>query len=676
MKWAKNFSVILLLFIICPYLNAQNEDNIILLEKYIENTESISDYSELHFQLEQLINHPVNLNDNDFTELNKIPLITPMLIDNLLFHRKQYGDLKSIYELQTIEGFSLEYIHAILPFVTVIKNEHFSHLFSKSNHELNHELLILSQRKFPKSIGYNLPDSNINSFKGSPERVLIRYKARLNDYWQLSLNAEKDAGEQFNLNGVFISSNLVLNNYKKIKQLIIGDFQANFGQGLTFSNGMAFGKSPNSINICRFNDGIKAYRGLNENNFLRGIAIQNVWNKHVNSTLFLSNKKMNANQMMDSLYNSGFSSLANTGLYRNQTELNGKDNIEAFTTGANINYRKNLFSFGITSVYTKYNINKTIDSSKPYQLYYPNGKAFINHGLNFNYTIKNVLFFGELTYFQIPNSLSGISGIIASISKEIDISILYRNYNKKATPISSNAFGESSRNSNENGIYMGICIQPIKNHKINAYFDHYQFPWLRYLVNAPSTGKDLLIEWQYNKRKSFQWYIRYKNEEKQKNKSETSIYDPIITNQRQSLRFNISSNLNEKISVQNRLEIVQFNEKFKGNVRGYSLFQDIKVNFSKKIKLIARWMVFNVDEYDARIYAYENDVLYSYSVPLFQNIGQRYYLMGKIKCFKNFDLWVRIAHTNYKNINQIGSNYDTIKNNYITELKTQIKWTF
>ena len=61
----------------------------------------------------------------------------------------------------------------------------------------------------------------------------------------VSFTGEKDAGEEFfqgsQKNGFdFYSAHLFVQGFGTIKQLAIGDFQAQFGQGLTFWSGLAF----------------------------------------------------------------------------------------------------------------------------------------------------------------------------------------------------------------------------------------------------------------------------------------------------------------------------------------------------------------------------------------------------------------------------------------------------
>ena len=65
---------------------------------------------------------------------------------------------------------------------------------------------------------------------------------------------------------------IFLKNYKFIKALAIGDYQAQFGQGLTFWMGLGYGKTADPMLVKRSARGLSASNSINENLFLRGVA--------------------------------------------------------------------------------------------------------------------------------------------------------------------------------------------------------------------------------------------------------------------------------------------------------------------------------------------------------------------------------------------------------------------
>ncbi|HKB45305.1 MAG TPA: hypothetical protein VKC90_12980, partial [Chitinophagaceae bacterium] len=74
--------------------------------------------------------------------------------------------------------------------------------------------------------------------------------------------------------------------------------------------------------------------------------------------------------------------------------------------------------------------------------------------------------------------------------------------------------------------------------------------------------------------------------------------------------------------------------------------------------------------------AYENDVLYSYSIPAFFDKGFRYYFTLNYDLNKKLSLWLRWAQTIYRDKKTIGSGLDEIQGNHRSEIKLQVRRLF
>ena len=96
---------------------------------------------------------------------------------------------------------------------------------------------------------------------------------------------------------------------------------------------------------------------------------------------------------------------------------------------------------------------------------------------------------------------------------------------------------------------------------------------------------------------------------------------------------------------------------------------------NKKSHITARIALFNIDTYDARIYATESDVLYQYAVPLFQNTGTCYYLVWHQRIHKRVDFWIKYSNTTYSNVQSISSGLQEIKGNTLSDLRIQVRLT-
>lgn len=104
-----------------------------------------------------------------------------------------------------------------------------------------------------------------------------------------------------------------------------------------------------------------------------------------------------------------------------------------------------------------------------------------------------------------------------------------------------------------------------------------------------------------------------------------------------------------------------------------SFFDFIYKPMMKPISGVLRLQYFETDGYNSRIYAYENDVLYSYSIPAFSDKGFRYYLTLNYDLTKKLSFWLRWAQTIYKNRNTVGSGLDEIQGSRRTEVKLQAR---
>jgi hypothetical protein len=92
--------------------------------------------------------------------------------------------------------------------------------------------------------------------------------------------------------------------------------------------------------------------------------------------------------------------------------------------------------------------------------------------------------------------------------------------------------------------------------------------------------------------------------------------------------------------------------------------------------ITARFAIFDTDGYNSRIYAYENDVLYSFSIPAYYSQGTRFYIIGKYSIGKKVDLWLRYAQTYFTNTTSIGSGLDLINGPTRSDIRAQIRLRF
>ena len=89
------------------------------IESFLQDTDSEGtfDFNTFFDQLDGYIQNPINLNEATEEDLHDLGLLTDIQIINFLNYRQQAGDLIAIYELQAVQGFDMQSIRRILPFV-------------------------------------------------------------------------------------------------------------------------------------------------------------------------------------------------------------------------------------------------------------------------------------------------------------------------------------------------------------------------------------------------------------------------------------------------------------------------------------------------------------------------------------------------------------------------------
>ena len=106
-------------------------------------------------------------------------------------------------------------------------------------------------------------------------------------------------------------------------------------------------------------------------------------------------------------------------------------------------------------------------------------------------------------------------------------------------------------------------------------------------------------------------------------------------------------------------------------------YQDVVYKpIAKPFSFTARYAIFDINSFDARIYAYENDILYEFFIPFYQNRGSRFYINTRLRLGRNYTWEFRIGRTYFENVNTIGSGNELINGNTRTEIKTQLKIRF
>ncbi|MDR2009330.1 MAG: helix-hairpin-helix domain-containing protein [Bacteroidales bacterium] len=664
------------------------------LEDIIEEIASASDveldYSTLFSTLEDLYNYPLDLNSATREDLDALIFLTEFQIYSIMNYRKKFGDYKTIYELQFVDGIDMQTLKWLVPFVTVNKDSGKQKTSLKNAFMYGkHDIITRYQRLLQEKAGYAIPDSVIEAnpdksrYLGSPDKIYVKYGYQYKNKLSFGVTAEKDDGEQF-FRGAqkygfdFYSAHFQINDLGVIKKIIVGDYLAQFGQGLTMWSGLTFGKTTNVANIIKKPRGVNKYTSVNESAFLRGQAMtlefgqfsftEFISYKGIDGSIESTNDTING----EADYITGF---LESGYHRTPSEVEKRKSIKEFITGGNLTWTGSILRLGLTGLYYNYS-SPFSGNDKPYTYFNFTGNSNFNIGFDYLLTIKKINFFGETSISQ-NLGYATVNGAVIDFVPEFKMSVLHRYYRHDYQALYAQPFSEGNRPNNESGIFVGAEIYPVKKWKIDVYIDSWKYPWLRYGVNGPSAGIEYVAQISYFTQRDLDMYARIKYETKKKNNSDVeSGITPLISYATTKIRYHINYNATTNWKFKNRIEISNYSLE-DNNQWGYLIYQDIQYKPHKlPLTFTVRAAVFETESYDDRIYAYEPDVLYGFSIPAYYGKGTRLVFVLKYDVFKNLDLWFRIANTYYHNQDGLGSGLDAIKGKNRTDIKLQLRFKF
>lgn len=668
------------------------------------STDEEADYTNLVEVLIYANQNPINLNKTNKEELQALGLLNDIQINHLLSHIEKNGKLITIYELQGINGFDLQTIQKILPYVKVTDNFATAHFGAKEMFKNGqHTILLRYGRTIEDQTGFSSIDSaslanSMNSrYIGSPDKIYARYRFTYGTNISWGITAEKDQGELFfksnqkfkydwyenSLKGNqktgfdFYSAHFYLKNVKFIRALAIGDYQATFGQGLTLWSGQAFGKSSEIMSTKRSAGGIRAYTSVDENRFMRGAATT-LGYKKFEATAFYSRKRVDANisDTTDTGEAAEISSLQETGYHSTSSEIADKDAILQTMIGGNVSYKGRKFNVGVSALSYQLDVDYNRSLSYYNQFEYSSSKNF-NVGVDYNFIVRNFNFFGEAGMSQ-NGGKAFVNGVLISLDPRLSLTVLHRYYERNFQNLMSNGFGESTSPANEKGLYIGAVAKPTNKTTITAYYDRFEFPWLRYQANAPSYGNDYMAQFNYTPSKKVDMYVRVRTRDKQKNATGIDLISFLVPVKQSNYRFNISYTISKTIKLRNRIELIDYKLDDNKTEKGYLVYQDVIYSkLGKPLSVTFRYAVFQTDSYDARIYAYENDIPGSFSIPAYYDRGSRFYIMLDYNLTRRIELWLRYSQTFYDNKTVISEGSLTeIQGNTKSEIKAQVRFKF
>ncbi len=663
-----------------------------IIEDFLQNTDSEGnfDYNTFYEGLAAYRTNPINLNEANEAQLQDLRLLSDIQIVNLLRYRQEAGDLLSIYELQAVPGFDLNAIRRILPFVSV-KGEldDFRVPITRMITQGRNELYLRWSRILEEQEGYTEPveGGSTRRYLGDPNQLYVRYKHAYSNRLSYGITAEKDRGEEFftgsNRQGFdFYSAHFALRNYNRhIKAVVIGDYAVSFGQGLILFNGFGYGKSAAAMNIKRTSLTVRPYTSVNEVDFLRGGAATIALGEHLEVTAFASSRRRDGNLAEPDTSELDFellrfTSLDRDGLHRTPSEIEDENAIGQFTTGGSLKYRTRAGHVALNALYDRFDA-ELLRTQRPYNRFYFNGDRLLNASVDYSWIWQNFNFFGE-TAVSDNGAIATINGVLIGLDRKLDVAILHRFFPRDYQALNANPFAETTGGRNENGLYLGFEARPLPHWTLTGYFDMWEHPWIRFNIDRPSRGYEYRTRLTFYQKRRLRLYAEVREEVKEINApdNETQLNYGIPTRLFQ-LRVHIANQISKTLEVRSRFDWGYTENEIDGRGTGVAFYQDViyrPVTFP--VSFTTRFALFDTPGFQTRFYSYENNLLYTFSIPAYYNRGSRFYLNIRYRGIRNLTIEARYDQTFWSNQDNIGSDLEEVAGPSRSRLSAQIKLKF
>jgi len=602
--------------------------------------------------LNSLYENPVRINSTDKNEVSRLFFLDDLQIKALIDYTTKTEGLVSIHELEVIKGFNKHITGMMKPFIT-FENES---QVTGNSHKTRGKFISNAIIK---------PQTKDNSYAGSQWKLLSKYSISSGNITG-GFTFEKDAGEKL-INGTpplpdFASAYIQYSGKQIIRKFIAGDFGVRFGLGTNVNTSFRTGFLANATTYMPARNEIKPYTSSDENNFFRGVAAEFAL-RDIGLTLFCSHHPVDAtiewSKDSSELFISNF---YKSGLHNTASLLAKKDAVQETVTGINISYNLDNHRIGIGWSYDRLALPFGSTNDSPEYLFRLNNRMNSIFSLSYNSLLKQILLYGEISANDLNNA-AVTQGITIRPSDRLNMNFLFRHYSPGFTAFHNNGPGRNPSAANEKGMTANFTFEAAKYLFISAACDFSIFPWLKYRSDFPSMAKRYEIRMKYSPDESLNIDISYLMNSVEKNESGATGIAGIEKNVSRTVKIQAKFSPYNNLTLASRLDYKYVNPSFS---QGTLFLQDIIYNTGRgRFALWFRYCLFNTDDWDSRLYTYENDLLHSFSIPALSGKGSRTYLMIRWALWKNSEFRVKYGLSSLS--------LSDYSNNVKSELKIQFR---
>ena len=587
-------------------------------ERLLGNAISDEQFAMVLEYYEELLQNPLKINSAGRREFERLLVLSEFQIESILNYRESSGYILSLAELMLLHGFDEHKAAMIAPFISFeiprkffkrgddkltvgkILQDCSSQLYFKGARELQHNVMFdpITEEEFKKN-----PDSR---YLGTPYYLQMKYKLSYNSKIRAGFTLENDIGEAlFPTGGApldFFSFNVSVNDIGKINTLILGDYNARFGQGLVLWNSFNLKSAGSPSSLYKKGAGLLPYTSSDESAFFRGIAASFSIGRLDIDAMFSYNR-------LDARVKDGkYTSIIDDGLHNTCSSLETRKSMHETVGALSLSYMLRRAKIGFTLAsygYDKAN-GRRITEYNRYQMY---DGIWGNASVDFYAVVRNLRFFGELA-IDCGGSAAVLVGSLFPINDKMECGILLRSYSKSYIAPHGGAYSTLSSLSNQTGATLDLLYNLSRCMKFSLYAQTSYYPWKRYNAGTSSYmlkgGAKLEFE-----NDLWSGYVNLSNTYHSFERIDKFYL-------KCKLKYNFSPELNGTLHG-------AFVSTGGG---GYEVGTDWRYRgVNRRFTVNGGVTLFSCRDWDSRLYVYENDLPYTYSSRLLYGDGASLYLL-------------------------------------------------
>ncbi len=204
-------------------------------------------------RLEEFMEHPLRLNHASESRLKESGLLSPYQAASLADYRARHGDVLSFSELAAVDGFGHDFVSMLAPFVS------------------------LESGRLPGASSVPSVENDISmrtSVRTAASQTYgLKYRLTAGERLSGGISISRTYRDHETAPGAY-AGYLALHFIRRPGKVIIGDFNARFGQGLALWNGMSIGGLSSASSFMKKASGISTSSSFTGNYSFHGAAVE------------------------------------------------------------------------------------------------------------------------------------------------------------------------------------------------------------------------------------------------------------------------------------------------------------------------------------------------------------------------------------------------------------------